>query len=117
MQRHLQDQLVAWKNKPNRRPLIINGARQVGKTWLMKNFGREHFAKVAYINFDNNTRMQQLFEEDYNLKRILKGLQIEAGVSLTPENTLIIFDEIQAAPKALASLKYFNEDASEYAVI
>ncbi|MEG0595076.1 MAG: ATP-binding protein [Christensenella sp.] len=117
MQRHLQDQLVAWKNKPNRKPLIINGARQVGKTWLMKNFGREHFAKVAYINFDNNTRMQQLFEEDYNLKRILKGLQIEAGVSLTPENTLIIFDEIQAAPKALASLKYFNEDASEYAVI
>ena len=117
MYRNALTKLQTWKDKPNRKPLIIRGARQVGKTWLMKEFGRTSFANIAYINFDNNRRMRILFEDDYDLKRIITALQIESGVKITPEDTLIIFDEVQEVPQALTALKYFYENAPEYAVV
>jgi len=109
--------LERWKNKKYRKPLIIRGARQVGKTWLMKEFARRNYEKVAYINFDNNPRMKSVFENDYDISRIITALQIEAGVRIDAENTLIIFDEVQEVPKALASLKYFYENASDYPIL
>jgi len=109
--------LVDWKERPNRKPLILKGARQVGKTWLMKEFGNRYFQKVAYITFYNNQRMKKVFEDDYDINRILINLNIETHIEITPNDTLIIFDEIQEAPRALESLKYFCENASEYAVI
>ncbi len=117
MYRSALTKLQAWKDKPNRKPLIIRGARQVGKTWLMKEFGRTSFANTVYINFDNNRRMRILFEDDFDLKRIITALQIESGAKITPENTLIIFDEVQEVPQALTALKYFYENAPEYAVV
>lgn len=117
MRRFLMEELVKWKEKSNRKPLILKGARQVGKTWLMKEFGRLHFKKVAYITFYNNQRMKKVFDEDYDIERILININIEAHTEVTPKDTLIIFDEIQEAPKALEALKYFCENASEYAVI
>lgn len=117
MQRFAIEQLVEWKNRQNRKPLIIKGARQVGKTWLMKEFGRLYFKKVAYVTFYNNKRMKSLFEEDYDINRILMNINIEAKTEVTPEDTLIIFDEIQEAPRALEALKYFCENAPEYAIV
>ena len=93
------------------------GARQVGKTWLMKTFGERNYKKVAYISFYNNQAMKNIFESDYDIKRILPYLNIEVGFPITPEDTLIIFDEIQNAPKAFESLKYFYEEAPEYHII
>lgn len=120
MQRQIIKQLIDWKNKPNRKPLIIQGARQVGKTWAMKHFGEREFKQVAYINFDNNSRMKALFEADFDLERILLGLSIETGIDLSPHNvndTLLIFDEIQEVPSALTALKYFYENAPDYAIV
>ncbi len=117
MQRFAIEQLVEWKNRQNRKPLIIKGARQVGKTWLMKEFGRLYFKKVAYVTFYNNKRMKSVFEEDYDINRILMNINIEAKTEVTPEDTLIIFDEIQEAPRALEALKYFCENAPEYAIV
>ncbi|MCD8097505.1 MAG: ATP-binding protein [Lachnospiraceae bacterium] len=110
MERFAMKKLEEWKNDPERLPLIIRGARQVGKTWLMKEFGKTSFEKCAYINFDRNQRMQQLFSGDFNVDRIMQGLAIESDVEIEPENTLIILDEIQEVPAALQSLKYFAED-------
>ncbi|MEF9877141.1 MAG: ATP-binding protein, partial [Gordonibacter sp.] len=117
LERTLMKDLVTWKNNPDRKPLIINGARQVGKTWLIKEFGRLNYKQVAYINMDNNAVMTQLFEGDYNIERIVLGLELEAGVSIREQETLIVFDEIQEIPKALTSLKYFCENAPEYHVV
>lgn len=117
MKRYAMQQLVEWKDKPNRKPLILKGARQVGKTWLMKEFGRQHFARVAYVSFFNNQRMKRVFDEDYDIERIIMNVNIEARVEVTPGDTLIIFDEIQEAPRALESLKVFCENAPEYAVV
>lgn len=117
MRRHAMQQLIDWKNKENRKPLILKGARQVGKTWLMKEFGRTQFEKVAYVTFYNNQRMKRVFDDDYDIERILMNINIETKMEVTPGNTLIIFDEIQDAPKALESLKYFCENAPEYAVV
>lgn len=117
MQRFLMDELVRWKEKNNRKPLILKGARQVGKTWLMKEFGRVHFKKVAYVTFYNNQRMKRVFEDDYDVERIIININIETHTEVTPEDTLIIFDEIQEAPRALEALKYFCENASEYPII
>ena len=111
MQRKALKKLLDWKNAPSRKPLLIQGARQVGKTWLMKEFGRQHFSKTAYIHFDNNSRMQQIFNGDYDIRRLITAFQIEAGCTITPEDTLIVFDEIQDAPHAVNSLKYFCEEA------
>ena len=117
MYREKIEELKRWKQSKNRKPLILRGARQVGKTWLMKTFGEENYEKCAYINFDNNPRMEQLFSSDYNIDRIIQGLKIESGINIEPENTLIIFDEVQETPKALSALKYFYENANEYHII
>ncbi|MDD5998090.1 MAG: ATP-binding protein [Lachnospiraceae bacterium] len=117
MQRFAMNQLLRWKDKDNRKPLVIMGARQVGKTWLMKEFGRTCYKKVAYISFYNNSRMNQVFQMDFDVERILMNLNIEAGVTITPEDTLIVLDEIQNSPKALESLKYFCEEAPQYHIV
>ena len=117
MYREKIEELKKWKESPNRKPLIIRGARQVGKTWLMKEFGEKYYDKYAYINFDDNTRMNKLFEEDFDLDRIIQGFKIESGVNIEAKNTLIILDEIQETAKALKALKYFCENAREYHII
>ena len=117
MIRTAMEQLLQWKDKRNKKPLIIRGARQVGKTWLMKEFGRAAFTQMVYINFDNNSRMKSLFEGDLNVERIITGMELYAGHKIDAENTLLIFDEVQEVPKALTSLKYFNEDAPQYQII
>ena len=117
MYREKMNELKKWKESKERKPLILRGARQVGKTWLMKTFGQEYYEKCAYINFDNNPRMEQLFSNDYNIERIIQGLKIETNVNIEAENTLIIFDEVQETPKALSALKYFYENANQYHII
>lgn len=117
MYRNKIEELIRWKNSKDRKPLIIRGARQVGKTWLMQEFGKSYYEKCAYINFDSNNRMAELFSTDFDIERIIQGLKIESGVNIEPENTLIIFDEVQETPKALTSLKYFCEKANEYHII
>ncbi len=109
--------LYKWKDKKSRKPLIIRGARQVGKTWLMKEFGAKAYKKCVYISFDNNQRMQELFAADLNIERIVTGLELYAGHKIDPVETLLIFDEIQEVPKALTSLKYFNENAPQYHIV
>ena len=117
MFRKSMDYLVNWKNSKDRKPLIIRGARQVGKTWLMKEFGTTNYEQYAYINFDNNERMESLFNGNLDIERIITALQIETGVKIKAPNTLIIFDEVQEVPRALTSLKYFCENAPEYHII
>ena len=108
MERTAMEALVKWNGKKNRKPLILKGARQVGKTWLMKEFGKRYFKYTAYVNFDNNERMRDVFESDYNIDRILMAVNIETGVKIVPGEPLIIFDEIQEAPKAIASLNFLS---------
>ena len=117
MYREKFEDLITWKNSKNKQPLIIRGARQVGKTWLMKEFGKTNYKNVAYIHFDNNSRMEELFKGDLVPSKIIEGLQIETGVKIEPKETLIIFDEIQEVPRALTSLKYFQEELPEYDII
>jgi len=117
MKRHATRFLTAWKASATRKPLIIRGARQVGKTWVMKEFGRSQYKQCAYVNFESNAALKTLFTADFNIRRILTAIQIETGLTVEPGNTLIIFDEIQEAPGALTSLKYFQENAPEYHVI
>ena len=117
MKRFLMEDLLKWKNKAHRKPLIIRGARQVGKTWIMKEFGKLHYKNTVYINFDNNERMKQVFSIDMDIKRIISSLKIEAGKNIDPKDTLLIFDEVQEVPQALSSLKYFYENAPEYHII
>lgn len=111
------EQLMQWKKRPHRKPLIIEGARQVGKTWLMKEFGRQAYADTVYINFDSNSQMAALFAADLNTERLIMGLELYAGRKIDPDNTLLIFDEIQEVPRALASLKYFCEEAPQYHIV
>lgn len=111
------EKLLKWKNKKNRKPLIIEGARQVGKTWLMKEFGRLYFKDTVYINFDSNSRMAELFASDLDTSRLILGLELYAGRKINPKETLLIFDEVQEVPKALSSLKYFYENAPEYHIV
>lgn len=117
MKRSALNKLIAWKQSKRRKPLIINGARQVGKTWLMQKFGEDYYSKVAYVSFYNNERAKRIFDNDYDMKRIILSLQLETQIKITPNDTLIILDEIQECPKALEALKYFCEDASEYHVM
>ena len=105
MKRFAIEQLKQWKDKKDRKPLIIRGARQVGKTWLMKEFGRTCFENVAYVNFDSNARMKNVFDGEIDIPRIIMAISIETGMTIDSHNTLIIFDEIQEVPKALSSLK------------
>lgn len=117
MERILMKDLLNWKEKKNRKPLVIHGARQVGKTWLMKEFGRRYFENCVYISFDNNPRMQAVFEQDYDIERIISALRVEYGSAFTASGTLLIFDEIQEVPKAMTALKYFCENAPEYYIV
>lgn len=117
MYRMAMENLLAWKQSRRRKPLIIEGARQVGKTWLMKEFGRQAYADTVYINFDSNARMAELFASDLDTKRLVLGLELYAGRKIDPENTLLIFDEVQEVPRALAALKYFCEDAPQYHIV
>lgn len=111
------EKLYKWKNSKRRKPLIIEGARQVGKTWLMKEFGKQAYADTVYINFDSNSRMADLFSADLDTDRLTMGLELYAGRKINPENTLLIFDEVQEVPRALASLKYFYENAPQYHIV
>ena len=117
MQRAAIEKLKEWKATKDHKPLIIEGARQVGKTWLMKEFGRQCYEQVVYLHFDNNPKLADIFENDYKIPRLIEAFEILSGVKINPDNTLIIFDEIQECPKALTSLKYFNEDAPEYDIV
>lgn len=117
MYRAAIENLKKWKNKKSRKPLVMEGARQVGKTWLMKEFGRQEYEKTVYINFDADKRAGDLFSENLNPDRIIKMLEIYSGSKIDSDNTLIIFDEIQEAPRALSALKYFCEDAPQYHIV
>ena len=111
------EKLYKWKNSKRRKPLIIEGARQVGKTWLMKEFGEQAYSDTVYINFDSNSRMADLFSADLDTDRLIMGLELYAGRKINPDNTLLIFDEVQEVPRALASLKYFYENAPQYHIV
>lgn len=111
------EELYKWKNSKYRKPLIIEGARQVGKTWLMKQFGKEAYQDTIYINFDANSRMADLFSADLDIERLLLGLELYAGRKIDSANTLLIFDEVQEVPRALSSLKYFYENGPQYHII
>ena len=111
------EKLYKWKDSKYRKPLIIEGARQVGKTWLMKEFGRQAYESVVYINFDSNSRMTELFASDLDTDRLIMGMELFVGKKIDPENTLLIFDEVQEVPRALSSLKYFYENAPQYNII
>ena len=117
MYRSAINELYKWKEQKNKKPLIIRGARQVGKTWLMCEFGRTAYNNMVYINFDNNPQMRELFSVDMKIERILTGLELYAGHKIDAEKTLLVFDEVQEVPKALTSLKYFNEIAPQYQII
>ena len=117
MKRNLMKSLKEWKNSPYRKPLILSGARQVGKTWLMKEFGRTEYTNIVYVNFDQDINAAGLFEGSINPDRIILGLRALSGMEIDPDNTLIIFDEVQEAPRALTSLKYFCEEAPQYSII
>ena len=117
MYRIAMEKLYKWKESKRRKPLIIEGARQVGKTWLMKEFGSKAYADTVYINFDSNSRMAELFAADLNIDRLVMGIELYAGRKIIPDSTLLIFDEVQEVPRALASLKYFYEDAPQYHIV
>ena len=113
MYRKIMEKLIEWKNDIDRKPLILNGARQVGKTWILKEFGKKYYSKTAYINMDQNSRMKELFE-NFDTERLIQGFRAETQINIEPENTLIILDEIQEIPEAITALKYFCENAREY---
>ena len=110
----IMEQLVKWKKSPYRKPLILKGVRQVGKTWILKEFGRQYYESTAYFNFDENEEYRQFFETTKDVKRILQNLILASGQKIMPEKTLIIFDEIQDCPKVINSMKYFCENAPDY---
>ena len=107
------EKLLNWKQSKHRKPLVIEGARQVGKTWLMKEFGRQAYTDTVYINFDSNSRMSELFASDLDTDRLIMGLELYVGRKIDPDNALLIFDEVQEVPRALSSLKYFYENVPQ----
>lgn len=117
MKRIIEQDLLAWKNNAAKKPLMVFGARQVGKTYSILKFGKERYADVVYLNFENNVPLSSVFEQDLDVNRILTALSALSGKKILAERTLIFFDEIQAAPKAITSLKYFCENAPEYHII
>jgi predicted AAA+ superfamily ATPase len=117
MIRSLYKDLIYWKNSVNRKPLILQGARQVGKTWLMKDFGKQEFEKTVYLNFESSERLKNLFLVDFDIQRIITTIEIEVGYKIQADKCLLIFDEIQEAEKGLTALKYFYEQAPEYFII
>ncbi|MCL2521387.1 MAG: AAA family ATPase [Erysipelotrichales bacterium] len=117
MKRKALKKMLEWKKSENRKPLILEGARQVGKTWLMQEFGKNYFTDMLYINFDKDIKYKNFFEDTKHPSVIIERLSLTRGKKIEPNKTLIIFDEIQECPNALNSLKYFNEDAKEYYII
>lgn len=117
MKRTKLNELIRWKNAPGRKPLLIRGARQVGKTWLMKEFGRISYVQTVYVNFEQKKHLKSLFSDDFDVHRIIVALQAESGLTIHADNTLIIFDEIQEVPEAITALKYFMEDTPEYHIV
>lgn len=116
MKRTCMESLVAWKDRSGRKPLVLNGARQVGKTWLLKEFGSSCFESMAYVSLDNDAVACSYFDGDLNVRRIIRSISLQLDMDIVPGRTLIILDEIQACPKAITALKYFCENAPEYAV-
>ena len=114
MERLIMQKLLKWKNSRYRKPLILKGVRQVGKTWVLKEFGKQYYENVAYFNFDENEEYKQFFETTKDVSRIIQNLIMASGQKILPENTLIIFDEIQDCPNVINSMKYFCENAPEY---
>ena len=114
MERFILNKLLDWKNSPYRKPLILKGVRQVGKTWILKEFGRQYYENTAYFNFDENEEYKQFFETTKDVNRILQNLMLASGQKIMPEKTLIIFDEVQDCPKVINSMKYFCENAPQY---
>ena len=114
MERLIMHKLLDWKNSPYRKPLILKGVRQVGKTWILKEFGKRYYENVAYFNFDENEEYKQFFETTKDVDRILQNLMLVSGENIAPEKTLIIFDEVQDCPKVINSMKYFCENAPQY---
>ena len=118
MRRFAIEKLKRWRQRTDRKPLVLTGARQVGKTWLLKEFGRTEFRNLAYVAFDGNSAIQNFFKAGYSdVARLVTGIQADTGVTVTPHDTLIVLDEIQLCPEALTSLKYWQENAPEYAVV
>jgi uncharacterized protein len=117
MKRILLEKLNNWKQSDNRKPLIIRGARQVGKTWLIREFGQTYYSNMVYINFESTKSIRNIFQGDFDVQRMIRALQIESGINIIEDKTLIFFDEIQECPEALTSLKYFYEDNSSYHII
>ena len=117
MKRNAMQSLINWKNDPERKPLILRGARQVGKTWLMKEFGQTCYANYVYFNFDEEDELKSIFQANKNPHRIIELLSMISGEKIQPGETLILFDEIQECPEALNTLKYFKEKANEYHVV
>lgn len=117
MKRHIFSQLQAWKASESRKPLILQGARQVGKTYILKTFAKAEFQDCAYVNFEQDSRAKQIFEQDLKPDRIIKALELHLEMPIAAQKTLIFFDEIQACPNALNSLKYFCEQAPEYFIV
>lgn len=117
MYRAAIEKLYRWKKSTRRKSMVIEGARQVGKTWLMKEFGRQAYSDTVYINFDSNSAMAELFASDLNTERLILGIELYAGRKIDADNTLLIFDEVQEVPRALSSLKYFYENAPQYHII
>lgn len=116
MERIVYQRLIEWKNKSDRKPLILNGARQVGKTWLLHELARREYRQEAYVNCRNNDLARSVFKQDYNIDRIIRSLRAMTHVDITPNDTLIILDEIQDIPEAIEALKYFCEEAPDYPI-
>ena len=117
MYRAIIEDLLRWKDKSNRKPLIVQGARRVGKTTLIRDFGSKNYKETVYINLENNRRMSELFSGDLNVERLIMGIELYYGFKIIPEKTLIFFDEVQTVPRVLLSLKNFHQDAPEYNII
>lgn len=117
MERLAMQYLDNWKVNENKKPIIIRGARQVGKTWLMKEFGKRKYSQIAYVNFESSKLLKSLFEDDFDIERIISAIQIETGIQIIAESTLIIFDEIQEAEGGITSLKYFYENAPQFHIV
>lgn len=117
MKRNILQELVKWKDSSRRKPLIMTGVRQCGKTYVLKEFGSLYFENVCYVNFESNSQYFSIFEYDFDILRILKEIKMLTNVEITPGKTLLIFDEIQECPKAITSLKYFCENMRELHVV
>ena len=117
MKRSLYTKLISWKNSSNRKPLLVQGARQVGKTYLINEFGRKEYSNIVYLNFEQNPNLETLFDNELKPEIIINNISLHLGRKITSTDTLIFFDEIQVAPRALTSLKYFYEQAPDYNII